>query len=716
MAYLLVFLMLIGIAPIEIFAREATPISEPPNMNYFYIDGENFRIEGDRIDNVVPVLQPRIRSGNMPPVTNIIAISGDFARNPNVQMDGSVVSAQRYAVEIDGVLYEAFCANPNVPGPENSNAVYELVGLAAERYRIVLRYGFPVNPYLSEGDFVADNEDRMWWAYITRVATAMVNNTNRVFSGNDLAVENANDLVNGDSFFARDFDNTMPAIMVNGERWAEDFGNAVAESVATAQSDNFTVTYHRRNHSQENHFRFEWASGTPAGAELVVNGSVLATAPTNSTDVFYGDVSFHIQMPNQEAFHESTATVYLVGIHNQYANRVWLMQNPNDRGNWQDMVFYIPYMRASAAFNFEPPSPMPTPTPTPTPEPTPTPTPTPEPVEPPAVTIQKLDALSRENIPGALMRLQGMSSMTIVAGDGQHVTFDNTGINLSQVLTAGATTAEANGVTSTVTDGVWTLEGLPFGFYRVEEERAPDGYSLLPQHTSYGFWLNPPDVTIALNVVETEVAIPWDDVLAMLEELSGAETPADDLQAVLEIMTAALGAVELIIVPVYDITQTANDSSVLISFENYPFSEIVVYKRAINNGIEGDFLAGATFRIEGFFVEGNAPQIIDMVGTTDQNGRLVFSGLPAGNYTITELQAPAGFMRNYPYHRSVNVSWGQIDGHPTRPAPSVVFFNTPKSSLEIHKICATTGANLAGAVFEISDPTTGETWVRPDRA
>jgi len=109
-------------------------------------------------------------------------------------------------------------------------------------------------------------------------------------------------------------------------------------------------------------------------------------------------------------------------------------------------------------------------------------------------------------------------------------------------------------------------------------------------------------------------------------------------------------------------------------------------------------------------VEGNAPQIIDMVGTTDSNGRLVFRGLPAGNYTITELQAPAGFMRNYPHHRSVNVSWGQIDGHPTRPAPSVIFFNTPKSSLEIHKICATTGANLAGAVFEIADPTTGETW------
>ena len=80
--------------------------------------------------------------------------------------------------------------------------------------------------------------------------------------------------------------------------------------------------------------------------------------------------------------------------------------------------------------------------------------------------------------------------MTIVAGDGQSVTFNNTGVNLSQVLTASAQIAPPNipGVTSTVGDGWWRLEGLPYGFYSVVEERAPDGFSLLPQHTAYSFW------------------------------------------------------------------------------------------------------------------------------------------------------------------------------------------------------------------------------------
>jgi len=37
-------------------------------------------------------------------------------------------------------------------------------------------------------------------------------------------------------------------------------------------------------------------------------------------------------------------------------------------------------------------------------------------------------------------------------------------------------------------DGILTIHNLPWGYYRVQEERAPDGYSLLPQHTAYSFW------------------------------------------------------------------------------------------------------------------------------------------------------------------------------------------------------------------------------------
>jgi len=97
------------------------------------------------------------------------------------------------------------------------------------------------------------------------------------------------------------------------------------------------------------------------------------------------------------------------------------------------------------------------------------------------------------------MRLIGMSSHTVVMPDGTHWTMDNTGVNLSQVLMEGAQIAPPGipGVTSTVGDGWWHLEGLPYGMYVVIEERAPDGFSLLPQHTARSFWLTPPDLTIA---------------------------------------------------------------------------------------------------------------------------------------------------------------------------------------------------------------------------
>jgi len=789
MALVLAFLTLLGIAPMNVMAQ-----AETASRDFIYFDDERMYLDDERILNVVNVsvesgnLSRAVAFSNQPVVTRVFGISGSFSREPDVFMNTRRVSAQRYAVEIDGVLYEAFCADPQLPGPESTGAVYELVGPAAARYNTVLRYGFPTNPYFSQAPHAEDTEDRLWNAYVTRVAVAMANNPNHNFTGNQYAISQARDLVNGTSHWVRNFDETHPAIMVNGERWAEDFDNFADGSIDIVQSDTFTVTYNRRNQNLQNRFRFEWASGTPVGAELVVNGNVLATAPTNSGEVFWGNVSFHIQMPNNADTQNQEAKVYLVGIHNQYANRVWLMQSPNNRDGWQDIVFYIPYMRASAAFSFEPveeegtlrivkrnPSgrglagavfqitgpdgfsvTRTTPnngviflaglepgeytvteiTPPPghylaentsqtvTIQPNSTATvevvfinepmngngPTPEPrtADFPSVRIQKVDALTRENIPGALMRIEGRSSFQMVTADGQIWEIDNTGIDMSIVLTAGHTlpvvpepTEDGRlPVSFELEDGILTIHNLPWGYYRVQEERAPDGYSLLPQHTAYSFWVLPPNVLVSVAESGGNGDGDFEDggieamIAAILNDNLGG--PAYDLPDGLPPSEAEGGGVEFII------NEEENVNSILVTFENYPFSEVVVEKlcRETNRP-----LADAIFRIEGFFVEGNAPQVINMTGRTGADGRYTFRGLPAGGFTVSEVSAPPGFMLDEPSFQHVNVSWGQTAGHATRPAPVLTFLNTPMAYLEVIKVDGENpSARLDGAVFRLTGP------------
>ena len=107
--------------------------------------------------------------------------------------------------------------------------------------------------------------------------------------------------------------------------------------------------------------------------------------------------------------------------------------------------------------------------------------------------------------------------------------------------------------------------------------------------------------------------------------------------------------------PEFEFDEDGNVNSILITLENYPFSEIIVYKHCRETLTP---LAGAHIRIQGFFVEGNAPVITDRTYVTDANGRVIFENLPAGTYTISEVQAPPGFMLDEPNFHSVNVSWG----------------------------------------------------------
>jgi len=712
-----------------------------------------------------------------PNVQDISGVLDVFEMEPDVKIDGVLVHSNRYIVHIDGIGYEAYCADPKLRGPENAVAVYELSGEANAKLKNALKNGFPINTEWSNAD--VSTENRMWYAYVTRVAVAMANNPTHTFTGDTQVIDKARSLANG-GITANHA--AYPPIMVNGDKDARDTGRTI--SGGNAQSEPFAVTYNRKmTNVFYNPFRFEWAAGTPAGAKLMVDGTLVATAPANSDRVFKDDItSFQIEMPNTDEYKGKTAAVNLVGIHNQFADTIWMMQNPNNPTGWQDIVFYIPEVKASAAFSFQSPDEPPeaalrivkrnpsgrglagavfeitgpngysnqattpsngvirltglTPGEYTVTEITPpagheiaepasvtvtiapnlsgvvervfvnTPDTTTTEPNPTSVKIQKIDALTRENIPGALIRLRGISSHQVVTEDGQLWEMDNTGINLSQVLTAGATVGGGD-VTSVVTDGVWELEGLPYGAYIAEEERAPDKYSLLPQHTAYGFWLLPPNVSIKVNQDESQAVVDIQAAIdALLEaaiaaaEAAGEEEP--DIAALLaeiqQIIADMLSGMTLDVV--FDVEEDTPTNSHLITFENYPFGEIEVTKY---DEVTGRTLAGAHFRIQGYFAEGSTNGMpIERTEVTGGDGKVVFDSLPAGQYTISEVQAPPGYQLDTTAFRSVSITWGET--------ASTTFYNIPKSSLEVLKIDGDTGAPCAGAIFTLRDPATGETW------
>ena len=99
-AFLLAILMLIWAAPVVAPAQESAPAGGTRRMNPILIDGERAPVDGEQVLNIVPVAAqsgPMAVSGGFPPVSGIVAVSAEFAGNPNVSMDGLVVSALRYA-------------------------------------------------------------------------------------------------------------------------------------------------------------------------------------------------------------------------------------------------------------------------------------------------------------------------------------------------------------------------------------------------------------------------------------------------------------------------------------------------------------------------------------------------------------------------------------------------------------------------------------------
>jgi len=193
-----------GIAMVEVEGFEGLVPLEIPR--YVHLDGERIYIDDERIASISPVIVPestfaafRTEVSQAPNLGVIVAFSATpvpeeivrigaggntvYHQTAYIQIDGQRISALRYVVLINGIEYEAFCADPGLPGPETNASVYVLLNDNAPQFRNILRYGVPINPYLT-GVSGRDNDFVMWAAYMTRVAIAFASlDGGRITSG-----------------------------------------------------------------------------------------------------------------------------------------------------------------------------------------------------------------------------------------------------------------------------------------------------------------------------------------------------------------------------------------------------------------------------------------------------------------------------------------------------------------------------------------------------
>ena len=121
-----------------------------------------------------------------------------------------------------------------------------------------------------------------------------------------------------------------------------------------------------------------------------------------------------------------------------------------------------------------------------------------------------------------------------------------------------------------------------------------------------------------------------------------------------------------------------------VTFVNHPMPILQISKVDANDGTP---LAGATFRIteaSGRFVGEH---------TTGANGLIVLDDLPPGNYVVTEIRAPDGFILDMT-PQTVSLQPGRI--------AQLEFRNVGMPGLQLLKLCSETGNPVAGAIFSVT--------------
>ena len=321
-----------------------------------------------------------------------------------------------------------------------------------------------------------------------------------------------------------------------------------------------------------------------------------------------------------------------------------------------------------------------------------------------ALIIEKRDSVTHEPLADATFR--------VTTSDGTVV--DNAGGAVS-----------SNGLYTTNASGQIVITDLKPDTYIVTEVEAPEGYQM-----------DAPSQTVKMNSGDTQTLTFYDTPKGTLVIEKRDSITRNPLQgAIFEVTTSDGAAVigsndsissngryttdaegQIVITGLKEDTyivteiqaplgyemdapsQTVkllNGDTQTLTFYDTPKGTIVIEKR---DSVTKEPLQGAIFEV----TDSSGSAVISDNGTissngkyeTDSNGQIIISGLDADTYVVTEIKAPAGYEMDAP-SQTVRLTMGDTQ--------TLTFYDTPQNTLNIVKKDSSTGKNLAGATFYITN-------------
>lgn len=328
--------------------------------------------------------------------------------------------------------------------------------------------------------------------------------------------------------------------------------------------------------------------------------------------------------------------------------------------------------------------------------------------------IEKTDAATGKLLPGA--------EFIIRKSDGTEVGADG---NIHNDLTIESGTLSSDSHFVTGGDGRIIIKGLTPGHYTITEVKAPDGYligknasrtiQITAGDTQTITFANPSTCSLLIKKVCTEnpdkmlegavFDVRYADGTVVGDSNGVFTTGADGtilitgLEANKAIVVTETKAPDGFAIDTTPQTITTQAGKVVqLTFANAPYGKIIIEKR---DSKTNELLPGAEFRVTTAAgcevgqngVIGDTNLTSNGIFTTGADGKITITNVRPGNYVITEIKAPDGYLIDDPT-RTITVTSGDTQ--------TIVFKDTKPGGLIIEKRDIVTKEPLAGATFKVT--------------